>query len=110
MRIPTVMFVPTVTGPYVGELVGQRVEVDGKTTQTRPVPLNAAAWAEGTACAVRKRAAARIIGNIRNSRLFLTRRLIRLLFILQITLYVGPGYTIDGYLTYRDTLSIRGNR
>ncbi len=74
--------------------------------QTIPV----SAWAGCIAVEDRKSVAIRIIGKVSNSRLFLTSRLIRLLFILQITLYVGPGYTVDGYLTCRDTLSIRGNR
>ena len=81
MRTPTVMFFPTTNGPYVGELVGHVVVVDGKTIQTRPV----SAWALGTFCADMARDSARITGSrISNRCFFLNRPVNRLLFKLQI--------------------------
>jgi hypothetical protein len=67
MKTPTVKLEPTVRGPIVGELVGQVVDVDGKTIQTRPVPGEACA--DGTDGAARN-AAARISGSMRIRRLF----------------------------------------
>ena len=74
-------FFPTINGPYVGEVVGHVVVVDGKTMQTSPV----SAWALGTFCADMARDSARITGRrISNRCFFLNKPVTRLAFKSQI--------------------------
>jgi len=70
MKTPTVKVEPRVSGPIIGALLLQFVAVAEVVMQTRPVPVNPAARAEGRVCEPTNSEAARMRSSRRMRRLF----------------------------------------